>query len=104
MIKFMVIIRETFGECMLRFAPSPTGDVHIGNLRVALVNYIVAKQRDDGFLLRVEDTDKARNIEGKDREIEQILHKFAITPDDKIYQSQNIELHRRMAYKLLKER
>ncbi len=43
---------------MLRFAPSPTGDLHIGNLRVAIFNYIVAKQRGEDFIIRIEDTDK----------------------------------------------
>ena len=47
---------------MLRFAPSPTGDMHIGNLRVAIFNYIVAKQRDEKLLVRIEDTDTERNI------------------------------------------
>ena len=54
---------------MYRFAPSPTGDMHIGNLRVALFNYLCAKQSGKSFFVRIEDTDKARNIEGKDREI-----------------------------------
>ena len=63
---------------MLRFAPSPTGDMHIGNLRVAVLNYIVAKQRNEGLIIRIEDTDKARNIEGKDKEILEILALFSI--------------------------
>ena len=49
---------------MLRFAPSPTGNMHIGNLRVALFNYMVAKQKDVNFIVRIEDTDKERNITG----------------------------------------
>jgi glutamyl-tRNA synthetase len=88
---------------MLRFAPSPTGDMHIGNLRVALMNYIVAIQKGEDFLLRIEDTDKTRNIEGKDREIEEILKKFAIIPNETIYQSDNFPLHQKLAYRLLKE-
>ena len=50
---------------MLRFAPSPTGDMHIGNLRAAIFNYIVAKQQYKPFLIRIEDTDKERNIEAQ---------------------------------------
>jgi len=50
---------------MLRFAPSPTGDMHIEELRVAIINYMTAKQRDEKFIVRIEDTDKERNIEGK---------------------------------------
>ena len=54
---------------MLRFAPSPTGDMHIGNLRVAIFNYIVSKQLKEDLIIRIEDTDVERNIEGKDKEI-----------------------------------
>ncbi|HEG8074737.1 TPA: glutamate--tRNA ligase, partial [Campylobacter jejuni] len=50
---------------MYRFAPSPTGDMHIGNLRAAIFNYICARQKNMDFILRIEDTDKARNIAGK---------------------------------------
>ena len=88
---------------MLRFAPSPTGDMHIGNLRVAIFNYIVAKQRNEKFLLRIEDTDKERNIEGKDKEIIELLKKFHIEYDNVVYQSQNLSFHQNFAKKLLEE-
>ena len=89
---------------MLRFAPSPTGDMHIGNLRVAIFNYIVAKQKNERFIVRIEDTDKERNIEGKDREILEILNTFNLQPDDVYYQSHNLTIHQHMAIKLLEER
>ncbi|MRJ06847.1 MAG: hypothetical protein C6I01_04945, partial [Epsilonproteobacteria bacterium] len=41
---------------MLRFAPSPTGDLHLGNLRVALINWVVAQQKGEPFVVRIEDT------------------------------------------------
>lgn len=47
-----------------RFAPSPTGDLHVGNLRVAVFNYLYARHRKGSFILRVEDTDTDRNVEG----------------------------------------
>ena len=47
-----------------RFAPSPTGYMHIGNLRTALFTYLIAKQRDGDFILRIEDTDRERYVEG----------------------------------------
>ncbi|HDZ85035.1 MAG TPA: glutamate--tRNA ligase, partial [Candidatus Moranbacteria bacterium] len=47
----------------VRFAPSPTGSLHIGGLRSALYNYLFAKQNKGEFLLRVEDTDKNRYVE-----------------------------------------
>ncbi len=86
---------------MYRFAPSPTGDMHIGNLRVALFNYICAKQSKEKFIIRVEDTDKERNIEGKDQEILEILNLFGITYDQLIYQSDNLKFHRQLGSKLL---
>ncbi len=89
---------------MLRFAPSPTGDMHIGNLRVALFNYIVAKQRGERFIVRIEDTDIERNIEGKDKEIVELLKTFGIEFDDLLYQSQNFHFHQNFAYKLLEQK
>ena len=86
---------------MLRFAPSPTGDMHIGNLRVAIFNYIVAKQRNEKLLIRIEDTDKERNIEGKDKEILQILDIFGIKYDQVVYQSSNFHIHQEMAKRVL---
>ncbi|MFA6138680.1 MAG: glutamate--tRNA ligase [Sulfurimonas sp.] len=89
---------------MLRFAPSPTGDMHIGNLRVALFNYIVSKQRNEDLLVRIEDTDKERNIEGKDQEILDILNLFGIEYSQVIYQSQNLRFHSAMALQLLHDK
>ena len=47
-----------------RFAPSPTGYMHIGNLRTALYAYLIAKKQDGDFILRIEDTDQERYVEG----------------------------------------
>ena len=89
---------------MLRFAPSPTGDMHIGNLRVALFNYIVSKQRGEDLIVRIEDTDKERNIEGKDQEILAILALFNIEYSQVVHQSQNFRFHSAMALQLLHEK
>ena len=89
---------------MLRFAPSPTGDMHIGNLRVALFNHIVATQRGEELIVRMEDTDKERNVEGKDKEILDILGLFGITYSSVIYQSENLRYHRMMAIQLLQSK
>jgi glutamyl-tRNA synthetase len=88
---------------MLRFAPSPTGDMHIGNLRVAIFNYVVAQQKNDTFLVRIEDTDVKRNIEGKDTEIMMLLEKFAIKHDSVYHQSEHLGIHQNLALRLLKE-
>ena len=89
---------------MLRFAPSPTGDMLVDDLRVALFNYIVAKQKNEGLIVRIEDTDKEKNIEGKDQEILDILNLFNIEYSQVIYQSQNIRFHTSMALQLLHEK
>ena len=47
-----------------RFAPSPTGYMHIGNLRTAIFEYLVAKHDNGDFILRIEDTDQTRKVEG----------------------------------------
>ncbi|PAF50634.1 glutamate--tRNA ligase [Helicobacter sp. 13S00477-4] len=88
---------------MLRFAPSPTGDMHIGNLRAAIFNYIIAKQKDKKFLIRIEDTDLSRNIEGKDKEILSTLNLFGLLWDELIYQSHNFPKHRNFADYLIKK-
>jgi len=88
---------------MLRFAPSPTGDMHIEDLRAAIFNYIVAKQRDEKFIVRIEDGDKERNIEGKDTEILQILEKFALKHDSVFHQSEHLNIHQTLAIRLLEE-
>ena len=47
-----------------RYAPSPTGKMHVGNLRSALYEYLIAKHEDGTFMLRIEDTDQERFVEG----------------------------------------
>ncbi len=88
---------------MLRFAPSPTGDMHIGNLRAAVFNYLLAKQKKEKFLLRIEDTDMARNIADKDKDIMFLLNLFGITWDNLVYQSHNFERHRQFAEHLIQK-
>ena len=88
---------------MYRFAPSPTGDMHIVNLRAALINYVCSLQDNSGFIVRIEDTDKERNIPGKDAEILEILKEFGISYQMLYYQSKNLKFHQEFAAKLLSE-
>ncbi len=89
---------------MLRFAQSPTGDMYIGNLRVAIVNYLISQQKNKPFIIRIEDTDKECNIEGKDTEIMQILEKFALKHESVFHQSEHLHMHQTLAIKLLEEK
>ena len=86
---------------MLRFAPSPTGDMHIGSLRVALFNHILSKQLNEELLIRIDDADKEKNIEGKDKEILETLSLFSIGYTRVVNQSDNVKYHTQMAMKLL---
>ena len=86
---------------MLRFATSSTDELTVADLRIALLNFVVAKQRNEGFILRFEDTDKARNIEGKEREIQEILEKFAVQADQVIHQSEQERRYQQLAVKLV---
>lgn len=88
----------------VRFAPSPTGYLHIGSARTALFNYLYAKNVGGKFLLRIEDTDQARSTEESTRSILEGLAWLGFQPDEEIvYQSQNAENHRAAALKLLAE-
>ncbi|MCB0584819.1 MAG: glutamate--tRNA ligase, partial [Phaeodactylibacter sp.] len=66
----------------LRFAPSPTGALHIGGVRTALYNYLLAKKHNGVFILRVEDTDQARFVPGAEAYIKEALEWFGLVPDE----------------------
>jgi glutamyl-tRNA synthetase len=66
----------------LRFAPSPTGGLHIGGVRTALYNYLFAKQNGGDFILRIEDTDQSRYVEGAEAYIYQTLEWCGLEPDE----------------------
>ena len=60
-------------QIRLRFAPSPTGPLHIGGLRTALFNYLFAKKMGGELVLRIEDTDKKRTVKKSQKHIEESL-------------------------------
>jgi glutamyl-tRNA synthetase len=70
-----------------RFAPSPTGRLHVGNIRAALHNWLFARQRGGRFLLRLDDTDTERSTEAFARSIRDDLDWLGLTPDDVSRQS-----------------
>lgn len=86
-----------------RFAPSPTGDLHIGGLRTALYAYALARHSNGEFILRIEDTDKKREVKGGKEKIKEILKKFGINWDDYFVQSERLELYKKAAQKLVAE-
>jgi len=66
----------------VRFAPSPTGNVHVGSLRTALYNYLFAKKNNGTFLLRLEDTDRTRYEEGSVENLLSALYTTGVIPDE----------------------
>lgn len=71
-------------EVRVRFAPSPTGPLHIGGVRTALFNYLFAKQNNGTFYLRIEDTDQKRYVEGAEKYILESLKWLGISPDETV--------------------
>ncbi|MFL6467062.1 MAG: glutamate--tRNA ligase, partial [Pyrinomonadaceae bacterium] len=88
----------------VRFAPSPTGYLHVGATRSALFNYLYARQKGGSFLLRIEDTDLARSTDESTRSILEGLAWIGLAPDEEIlFQSANADKHRAAALRLLEE-
>ena len=67
------------GKVRTRFAPSPTGYMHIGNLRTALYTWLIARHQDGTFILRIEDTDQERLVEGATEVIYKTLRECGLT-------------------------
>ena len=88
----------------VRFAPSPTGYLHIGATRSALYNYLYARQTGGKFLVRIEDTDLARSTDESTRSILEGLEWLGLEHDEEIvFQSNNADKHRAAAHQLLAE-
>ena len=95
-----------------RYAPSPTGFMHVGNLRTALYEYLIAKSMGGDFILRIEDTDQERLVEGAEQIIYDTLHAVGMKYDEgpdiggkygPYVQSKRRELYRPYAEQLVKE-
>jgi glutamyl-tRNA synthetase len=97
-------------QVRVRFAPSPTGPQHIGGIRTALYNYLFARQHQGTFILRIEDTDQTRYVEGTEAYIKEALKWCGITPDEGVeeggpyapyQQSERTEIYQRYAQQLI---
>jgi glutamyl-tRNA synthetase len=94
----------------VRFAPSPTGPLHIGGLRTALYNYLFARKHQGTFILRVEDTDSSRYVQGAENYIKEALDWCGLTPDESPFhagefgpyrQSERKSLYKKYAQELI---
>jgi glutamyl-tRNA synthetase len=95
---------ESGTSVRLRFAPSPTGYPHLGNIRTALFNWLFARHHGGKFILRIEDTDIARKVEGAVEVILDSLRWLGLNWDEGPYfQSQRLPIYREVAQRLLDE-
>ena len=89
-------------KVITRFAPSPTGTLHIGGVRTALFNYVYAKQNDGLFLVRIEDTDRERSTKEYEKNILDNLASIGLKPDQApINQSERNEIYIQAAEKII---
>lgn len=96
-----------------RMAPSPTGELHVGSLSIAFKNFVFAKKHAGQFVLRIEDTDKVREVENGVAQIQDILQKYGITWDEgpgvggehgPYIQSQRLDIYTKYAKQLLEDK
>lgn len=85
----------------VRFAPSPTGVLHVGGIRTALFNYFFAKSANGTFVLRNEDTDQARKVEGSVEATMESLGWLSIEWDEVVTQSQRLDIYKKYAQELV---
>ena len=83
-----------------RFAPSPTGRLHVGNIRTALHNYLFARKHGGKFILRVDDTDRERSTAEFDQAIRDDLEWMGLMPDTIVRQSERFDLYERQFQRL----
>ncbi len=90
-------------QIITRFAPSPTGHMHIGSYRTAFFAYLFAKKHNGKFILRIEDTDRNRYLPEYTDEIFKVFEIIGIPYDASYIQSENLPRHQEMLQKLIDE-
>ena len=105
-------MNNSFGKVRVRFAPSPTGGLHLGGVRTVLYNYLFAKKNGGEFILRIEDTDQTRFVEGAEQYIYDCLNWCGLEPDESTIkpgeygpyrQSERKAMYRQYAEQLIKD-
>ena len=87
-----------------RYAPSPTGEIHIGALRTLLYNYAFAKHNDGHFVLRIEDTDRKRYVEGAEKRILEDIKSYGLSWDEGPFvQTERLEIYNEYIQKLIEQ-
>jgi glutamyl-tRNA synthetase len=106
------MMNNSFGKVRVRFAPSPTGGLHLGGVRTVLYNYLFAKKHGGEFILRIEDTDQTRFVEGAEQYIYDCLNWCGLESDESTIkpgeygpyrQSERKAMYRQYAEQLIKD-
>lgn len=90
-------------NCKVRFAPSPTGFMHIGNARIAIINYLFCKKNNGKFLFRIDDTDSQRSKKEYENSILEDMNWLGITYDETFRQSERLDRYREVMNQLIKK-
>ena len=90
-------------KVVTRFAPSPTGKAHAGGYRTAMYAWLFARQQGGEFVLRIEDTDRVRNVPEAKDDIFEALQWLGINHDRMYVQSENLERHKAVLHQLIDE-
>ncbi len=108
----MQLIFVTMSKVRVRFAPSPTGGLHLGGIRTVLYNYLFARQHNGDFVLRIEDTDQNRYVPAAEKYIFDCLNWCGLEPDESpihggefgpYRQSERKEIYKKYAELLVKD-
>ncbi len=94
---------ESSQKVVTRFAPSPTGKAHAGGYRTAMYAWLYARQQGGEFVLRIEDTDRARNVPEAKDDIFEALKWLGLNHDRMYIQSENLDRHREVLHQFIKE-
>lgn len=101
--KFLSKLKQKQTSVVTRFAPSPTGFLHVGTYRTAVFSYLYARKNGGRFVLRIEDTDKGRSKKEYEENIIESLKWLSLEYDEMYRQSEQAPFHRKLLEKLIKE-
>lgn len=99
----MIQFYQIMDKVRVRYAPSPTGIPHVGNIRTALFNFLLAKSQNGDFILRIEDTDQKRLVKNAVEKIKESLKALGLIWDEEEVQSKRLDIYNKYL-KLLKEK
>lgn len=99
----MIMTKKKAKKVTTRIAPSPTGEFHIGSMRTLLYNWALARHYKGKFILRIEDTDKKREVKGAKARIKKVIKDYGLDWDEYFEQSERVSIYKKYALELVKK-